>query len=91
MLLSASRVSIFPHMGKELERPFREALGLVSLAELARDTNRSRSAWEKYQFGERHVTIGAARELAAYLRSRSSAYAEAAEELEAAVQREEAK
>ncbi len=83
------RVRIFPYMRKELERRFREAMGLVSLSELTRGTTRSRSAWEKYHLGTRRPTVGAARELAAYLRNRAQSYDEAADKLEAAADREE--
>lgn len=82
-------VRIFPHMGKELERWFREALRLVSLSELTRGTARSRSTWEKYHFGTRRPTVGAARELAEYLRSRAQSDQKAADKLEAAADREE--
>ena len=83
-------VRMLPHMGKELERRFREALRLVSLSELTHGTARSRSAWEKYHLGKRRPTVGAARELAEYLRSRARSDQKAAEKLEAAADREEA-
>ncbi len=82
-------VRILPHMGKELERRFREALRLVSLSELTRGTARSRSTWEKYHLGTRRPTVGAARELADYLRSRAQSDQKAADKLEAAADREE--
>ncbi len=82
-------VRIFPHMGKELERRFREARRLVSLSELTRGTARSRSTWEKYHLGTRRPTVGAARELAEYLRSRAQSDQKAADKLEAAADREE--
>ncbi len=80
---------IFPHIGKELERRLRDALRLVSLSELTRGTARSRSTWEKYHLGTRRPTVGAARELAAYLRDRAQADQKAADKLEAAADREE--
>ena len=76
-------------MGKELELRFMDALRLVSLSELTGGTTRSRSAWEKYHLGERRPTVGAARELAAYLRSRAQADHKAADALKAAADREE--
>jgi hypothetical protein len=76
-------------MGKELERRFKQALRLVSLSELTRGTTRSRSAWEKYSLGSRRPTVGAAKDLAKYLRSRAQSYAQAADALEAAAEREE--
>ncbi len=82
-------VRIFPHMGKELEQRFREALRLVSLSELTHGTARSRSTWEKYHLGTRRLTLGAVRELAEYLRSRARSDQEAADKLEAAADREE--
>ena len=83
-------VRMVPHMGKELERWFREAMRLVSLSELTRSTSRSRSAWEKYHLGKRRPTVGAARELAEYLRSRARSDQKAADKLETAADREEA-
>ncbi len=83
-------VRMFPHMGKQLERRFREAIRLVLLSELTRGTSRSRSTWEKYHLGKRRPTVGAARELAEYLRSRARSDQKAAEKLEAAADREEA-
>jgi hypothetical protein len=71
-------------MGRVEDR-FRDALEQVTLAELARGTSRSRSSWEKYKDGRLPITLGAARELAAYLKARSAELAEAADALEAAV------
>ncbi len=82
-------VCIFTHMGKELERRFREALHLVSLSELTGGTTRSRSAWEKYKLGKRRPTVAAAHELAKYLRDRAQSDQKAADKLEAAADREE--
>ncbi len=84
-------VRIFPHMGKELERRFREALHLVSLSELTGGTTRSRSAWEKYKLGKRRPTVAAAHELAKFLRDRAQSDQKAADKLEAAADREEAR
>ena len=67
-----------------------DALKLVTLAELARGTSRSRSAWEKYKDGRLPITLGAARELAAYLHDRSEHLAQAADALEAAVAEDQA-
>ncbi len=82
-------VRIFPYMGQELERRFREARRLVSLSELTRGTTRSRSTWEKYHLGKRRPTVAAAHELAKYLRDRAQSDQKAADTLEAAADREE--
>ncbi len=82
-------VRIITHMGKELERRFREAMRLVSLSELTGGTTRSRSAWEKYKLGKRRPTVAAAHELAKYLRDRAQSDQKAADKLEAAANREE--
>ena len=74
---------------KELEARFMEAIRLVGLSELARGTSRSRSSWDKLKRGRRRVTRAAARDLADYLRNRSSELTAAAERLEAAAISEE--
>ena len=79
-------VGSIPHMSKVRQR-FLEALRLVTLAELERGTPRSRSAWEKYQVGERRVTEAAARELVQYLRGHAERLQQAADKLETALEK----
>lgn len=76
------------HMGDELRGRYREALDLVNVSELARETGRALRTLQAYKYGERRVTDEAARELVDYLEARSRALAAAADSLAAAVSEE---
>lgn len=77
-------------MGKGLESPYLEALELVNVSEVARETGRALQTLQAYKYGRRRVTAEAAKELVAYLQARADTLTAAAEELAAALDQEEA-
>ena len=81
-------VRYMPHMGKDLERQYREALKGLNYAEVARETGRALRTLHAYMNGYRRVTEPAARELVAYLRSRSATFTADADKVEAALEKE---
>lgn len=82
-------VRILPHMGSELEERYREALSRINASALARWGSRALRTIQAYAGGERRVTDDAARELVSYLRHRSSELADAADAVEAALEKGE--
>ena len=90
MTLLARPVSVryITHMGKDLERQYREALRGLNLAQTARDTGRGLRTLHAYMNGDRRVTESAARELVDYLRSKSTSFTAAADKVEAALEKE---
>lgn len=76
-------------MGKTLDGLYTKALSLLNLSDVSRETGRGYRTLKAYRGGDRRVTLDAARELIAYLRSRALLFNEAATKLEAAVAREE--
>jgi hypothetical protein len=77
-------------MGKTMEDQYLAALELVVLSDLSRSTGRAYRTLQAYRKGDRGVTAPAARELIAYLRSRAQAFTAAADQVEAALTKEEA-
>ena len=90
MTLLARPVSVLyiTHMGKDLERQYREALRGLNLAQTARDTGRGLRTLHAYMNGDRRVTEAAAGELVDYLRSKSETFMAAADKVEAALEKE---
>ena len=89
LLASPETVPIIRHMGSDQIRDrYLEALDLVSLADLSRESGRAYRTLTSYRLGERRVTEAAAQELAVYLRSRSESLMAAAAALEAALEKE---
>ncbi len=90
MTLLARPVSVryITHMGKDLERQYREALRGLNLAQTARETGRGLRTLHAYMNGDRRVTESAARELVDYLRSKSETFMAAADKVEAALEKE---
>ncbi len=76
-------------MSTELAKWYKETLGGLNLAELARETGRSHRMLHAYVRGERRVTDAAVRELIVYLRSKSTSFTAAADRMEAALEEEE--
>ena len=89
MTLLARPVSVryITHMGKDLERQYREALRGLNLAQTARETGRGLRTLHAYMNGYRRVTDPAVRELIKYLRDRSATFTTAADQMEAALER----
>ena len=81
-------VRYIPHMGRDLEREYREALRDLNYVAVSRETGRGLRTLQSYMSGERRVTKPAAEELVAYLRSRSSTFLAAADRVEAALKKE---
>ena len=81
-------VRYIEHMGKDLEREYREALRSLNYAEVSRETGRALRTLHSYMNGDRRVTEPAARELVAFLRARSASFTAAAEKVEAALEKE---
>ena len=81
-------VRYMAHMGKDLERQYREALRGLNLAQTARETGRGLRTLHAYMNGDRRVTEAAARELVDYLRSKSTSFTAAADKVEAALEEE---
>ena len=88
-LAPAMSVRYITHMGKDLERQYREALRGLNLAQTARDTGRGLRTLHAYMNGDRRVTEAAAGELVDYLRSKSTSFTIAADKVEAALEKEE--
>ena len=90
MTLLARPVSVryITHMGKDLERQYREALRGLNLAQTARDTGRGLRTLHAYMNGDRRVTEAAAQELVDYLRSKSTSFTAADDKVEAALEKE---
>ena len=78
------------NMDKNLRSVFVRAsiLALASLRDVAGGIKRVRRTVQMYRAGDRRVTPGAARDLAAYLRERAEAFQAAADELERAAEEE---
>ncbi len=87
----ACSVHIFLYMRKDLRTAFIGALELAraTIGDIGEAIGRSYRALMSYRSGERRVTPDAARLLAGYLRSRSEMFTAAADELDAAAQKEE--
>ena len=75
-------------MSTELAKWYKEALGGLNLAELARETGRSHRMLHAYVRGERRVTDAAVRELIEYLRTKSDTFTAAADKMAAALEEE---
>ncbi|MGH7564877.1 MAG: hypothetical protein ACREK5_10725 [Gemmatimonadota bacterium] len=78
-------------MGKSLRAPLRKALELATdtMEGVAAGMGRTPRLLRFYLSGDRRVTPAAACALAAYLRQRARTFNEAADELDAAANREE--
>ena len=72
-------------MGKQLEDLYLEALGLLNLKDLARESGRGYRTLHGYRLGERGITEAAVREMLEYIRERSEELTAAANALEAAL------
>lgn len=88
MLLSTLHVMLRT-MSDDVAERYREALERINASALARWGSRALRTIQAYAGGERRVTDDAARELVAFLRHRSEELANAADHLEAALEREE--
>ena len=75
-------------MSKDLERQYREALRGLNYAEVSRKTGRGLRTLHAYMNGDRRVTDPAVRELIEYLRARSDTFTVAADQMEAALEKE---
>ena len=76
------------HMGKRTEERYLEALRLLNLSDLARETGRGYRTLKAYRGGERRITEAAVTELVEYLRAKSSDFSAAADALAAALEKE---
>lgn len=76
------------HMGKRTEDRYLEALRLLNLSDLARETGRGYRTLKAYRSGERRITEAAAKELVEYLQARSERFSAAAVALAAALEEE---
>ena len=76
-------------MSRDLAKWYKETLGGLNLAELARETGRSHRMLHAYVRGERRVTDPAVRELIEYLRAKSDTFTAAADRMEAALGKRE--
>ena len=76
------------HMGKDLERRYRETLHSLNLAEVSRETGRALRTLHSYLRRARRITDPAVRELIEYLRAESDTFTAAAERMEAALDEE---
>lgn len=74
---------------ERLTAAVQKALGLLPVTHVAEGTGKGYRTLQAYLYGDRTPTPEAAREIAAYLRSRSVEFAEIAEELEAVSDEEE--
>lgn len=72
-----------------MKRRYLEAIALVNVSDVARQTGRALRTLRTYMQGSRNVTVPAARELIAYLHSYAHRLTVAADRLEAAMMREE--
>ena len=75
-------------MSTDLETWYRETLGGLNLAEVARETGRGHRTLHAYVRQERRVTDPAVRELIAYLRAKSDTFTAAADKMAAALEKE---
>ena len=75
-------------MGKKTEDRYRNALELLNVKAVSRETGRGWRTLMAYKRSERRVTAAAVRELVGYLRSQSSRFMAAAAALEAALEKE---
>ncbi len=78
-------VGIITYMKSSLEERYRQALDLVTMADLARSGERSYKTLQAYRSGYRRPTVAAARELVTFLRVRAEESTQAAERLEEAI------
>lgn len=79
------------YMRNALRGPFAGAVRVATatLGDVAKGIHRSYRGVQSYLWGERRVTRDAARRMVIYLRERAGAFEKAAEDLEAAITREE--
>lgn len=79
-------------MGKRLRARYLKALELAcaTLGDVAEGVGLHYRSLQAHQRGERGVSADSARRLVAYLRERARAFSKAADELEAAVEEEDA-
>ncbi|MCH7892543.1 MAG: hypothetical protein IH921_13675 [Gemmatimonadetes bacterium] len=68
-----------------MEERYRQALDLVTMADLARSGERSYKTLQAYRSGYRRPTEAAARDLVTYLQARAIESTQAAERLEEAI------
>ena len=73
------------YMKSSLEERYRQALDLVTMADLARSGERAYKTLQAYRSGYRRPTVAAARELVTFLRVRAEESTQAAERLEEAI------
>ena len=85
VLHRTANVGINTYMKGSLEERYRQALDLVSMAELARSGERSYKTLQAYRSGYRRPTEAAARDLVDYLQGRAKESTQAAERLEEAI------
>ncbi len=78
-------VGIITYMKSSLEERYRQALDLVTMADLARSGERAYKTLQAYRSGYRRPTVAAARELVTFLRVRAKESTQAAERLEEAI------
>lgn len=76
-------------MSDDWKARYIEALRPLNLREVAEETGRGYRTLHSYLRGERNVSREAAEELVAFLRSRARSLTAAADEIEAALAREE--
>ncbi len=72
-------------MKSSLEERYRQALDLVTMADLARSGERAYKTLQAYRSGYRRPTVAAARELVTFLRVRAEESTQVAERLEEAI------
>ena len=82
-------VRYITRMRKGLERRYREALRDLNYAEVSRETGRGLRTLHAYMNGDRRITDPAVRELIVYLRAKSATFTDAADQMEAALERKE--
>ena len=78
-------------MKSSLEERYRQALELVTMADLARTGERAYKTLQAYRSGYRRPTVDAAWELVTFLRAGAEESTQAAERLEEAIMHAEAK
>ena len=81
-LLFAPTASMHTRMGDEWRKTFREVLDSITVADFARATGRPYRTVQDWRRGLRNPPPEALTDLVAFLRSRSQAYAAAAQRLE---------
>lgn len=89
LLRSPHAVPDSGHMGKRTKERYLEALRLLNLSDLARETGRGYRTLKAYRSGERRITEAAATELVKYLRDQSKGFSAAADALAAALKEED--